>query len=241
MVLVLMLAGMLTPALASAQEVASVEQQFAAYHTQLSGTAEELLSAAKMPEAQAEVTPIPAAADEAFLPALARVRQLGPVLEPILREAGVSREMLAVVLVESGGRSTALSPKGARGLWQLMPETARRYGLRVSAGNDERTNAEKSTWAAARYLRDLHAQFGDWKLAFAAYNAGERAVQHAIESAGSNDFSRVKALLPAETRAYVPAVTAAVPLFGNSTHFSQPMLRAAREARVIYASTQLGN
>ena len=73
---------------------------------------------------------------------------------------------------------------------------------------DDRADMDKSTRAAARYLRDLHLQFGDWPLAVAAYNAGERAVQKAMERGGSNDFDNLsrRKLLPAETRAYVPAV-----------------------------------
>ena len=96
--------------------------------------------------------------------------------------------MLAVVLVESGGRMSALSPKGARGLGQSMPDTARSYGLAVTADRDERIEAMKATRAAARYLRDLHQRFGDWRLAFAAYNAGEQAVERAVAKSGFQDF-----------------------------------------------------
>lgn len=81
--------------------------------------------------------------------ALRRVDQLRPLLIPILEDEGIPQEIAAVVVVESGGRSNALSPKGALGLWQLMPDTARRYGLVVTASKDERLDAEKSTRAAA--------------------------------------------------------------------------------------------
>ena len=73
---------------------------------------------------------------------------------------------MAVVLVESGGRPTALSAKGALGIWQLMPQTARRYGLTVTPEKDERLDVLKATRAAARYLHDLYGQFSDWKLAW---------------------------------------------------------------------------
>jgi membrane-bound lytic murein transglycosylase D len=122
--------------------------------------------------------------------------------------------MTAVLQVESAGNPLALSPKGARGLWQFMPGTARRYGLRVDAERDDRLDLELSTRAAARYLRDLHQRFGDWPLALAAYNAGAVQVERAVRRGGAPDFWRLSAqgLLPPETRAYVPAVFRAMPL-----------------------------
>jgi membrane-bound lytic murein transglycosylase D len=118
--------------------------------------------------------------------------------------------LLAVALVESGFNPLALSPKGARGIWQFMPATAQRYGLTVEPMNDHRTHPERSTRAAARYLRDLYKQFGDWKLALAAYNWGEDKVQRVIDRTGVRDFDEMarRGLLPAETRNYVPAVLA---------------------------------
>ncbi len=132
---------------------------------------------------------------------------LSPVAN-VLGRHGLSAEFLGVAAIESGFNPSALSPAGARGLWQLMPETARRYGLKVQAGQDERLDPVKSTAAAARYLKDLYAQFQDWPLALAAYNAGERRVQRSLDRSGAKDFwalSRISAL-PEETRRYVPAV-----------------------------------
>jgi hypothetical protein len=142
---------------------------------------------------------------------LARYNAHRESLARILVEERLPVETLAVALVESGFNPLALSPKGARGIWQLMPATARRYGLTVEAANDHRTDPEHATRAAARYLRDLYDLFGDWKLALAAYNAGEGRVQRAIERAGARDFDELarRGLLPAETRNYVPAVLAA--------------------------------
>jgi membrane-bound lytic murein transglycosylase D len=82
--------------------------------------------------------------------AFSRVEALRPQLEPILHEEGIPEELLAVVLIESGGQQEALSRKGALGLWQLMPETARRYGLVVTPEVDERVDVQKSTRAASR-------------------------------------------------------------------------------------------
>ncbi|MBL8202705.1 MAG: lytic transglycosylase domain-containing protein [Blastocatellia bacterium] len=142
---------------------------------------------------------------------VARYGDYQNTLGRILAEERVPIELLAVALVESGFNPQALSPKGARGIWQLMPATAARYGLTVEPLNDHRTHPEHSTRAAARYLRDLYQQFGDWKLALAAYNWGEGKVQRIIAKTGLRNFDELarQGLLPLETRNYVPAVLAA--------------------------------
>lgn len=131
----------------------------------------------------------------------------------IFTEHGVPAELVNLAKVESGWNRFAVSPKGARGIWQFMPDTARRYGLRVAPGIDERTDPEKSTYAAAAYLQDLHRVFGDWQLALAGYNAGERRVQSAQRKAGATDFSKLAGFLPKETQKYVPAVMSAARSF----------------------------
>jgi membrane-bound lytic murein transglycosylase D len=89
-----------------------------------------------------------------------------------------------------------------------MPTTARAYGLRVNARDDDWLHVERSTRAAARRLRDLYLQFGSWDLALAAYNYGSGGVQRAMERAATSDFQELVAarVLPSETLAYVPAV-----------------------------------
>lgn len=165
--------------------------------------------------------------------ALNRFSELTPTLRSILQSEGVPTSLASVVLVESAARPEAVSPRGALGLWQFMPATARRYGLTVSAAHDDRLDTEKATRAAARYLRELYARFGDWPLALAAYNAGEPAVERAIDRAGAAEFgflSREK-LLPAETRSYVPAVLAAMDLLEGNT----PVNRKPEPSRVLFA------
>ncbi len=129
-------------------------------------------------------------------------------ISSILVAQGLPANLLAVAAVESGFNPAAVSPKGAAGLWQFMPSTARQYGLVVSATQDDRFDIVKSTVAAAHYLRQLHDQFGDWPLALAAYNAGPTRLSHGIRRFNSVDFWTLSrhASLPSETLAYVPNV-----------------------------------
>ncbi len=108
-----------------------------------------------------------------------------------------------LAVVESELKTKAISRVGAVGPWQLMPATARILGLKVNAKHDERKDYYKSTKAAARYLNDLHEEFGDWLLVFAAYNSGEGSVYTAMHRAGSTNFWKLQRYLPKETRDYV--------------------------------------
>jgi membrane-bound lytic murein transglycosylase D len=137
-------------------------------------------------------------------------RYLGMIRE-VLRSRGLPEELAYTAMIESGYNPMAVSRMGAKGMWQFMAATARRYGLRVDSWIDERLDPEKSTVAAAAYLRDLHTMFGSWTLAQAAYNAGEVKVSRAIRATGSSDFWTLAGTnhLKRETRDFVPAIQAA--------------------------------
>jgi membrane-bound lytic murein transglycosylase B len=174
--------------------------------------------------------------------ALDRLQRFRPTLEPILDIEGVPRELVAGVLIESGAKPLAISSRQARGLWQFIPKTARQYGLKVSEGKDERVYVEAATRAAAHYLRDLHSHFGDWPLALAAYNAGQKAVESALEKGRASTFWQLNSagLLPPETRSYVPAVLAAMQLLG-STQPTTPAGGRSQRDDWVYASAHVVN
>jgi hypothetical protein len=143
---------------------------------------------------------------------LVPARPILPRLEAILAEYGVPREFAAVPAIESGYRERARGRHGELGLWQLRPATARRFGLQVSARNDERTHVDRATHAAARYLAVLHARYEDWPLALAAYNAGEGRVDRALARSPGATFWELadRKALPRVSREYVPKILAVV-------------------------------
>ena len=126
-----------------------------------------------------------------------------------------------LAVIESDLKTTAVSKVGAVGPWQLMPETARLLGLKVSGTYDERRHYGKSTKAAALYLRDLYAEFGDWLLVLAAYNGGPGPVHHAMRVSGSRNFWTLQYLLPAESRLHVKKFVAAMYYFEGNAHAAQ--------------------
>jgi membrane-bound lytic murein transglycosylase D len=137
-------------------------------------------------------------------------RYLGMIRE-VLRKRGLPEDLAYTAMIESGFKPDAVSRVGAKGMWQFMAPTARRYGLRVDGWVDERYDPEKSTVAAAAYLRDLYNQFGSWSLAQAAYNAGEMKVIRAMQKTGSADFWTLadSKYLRRETKDFVPQIHAA--------------------------------
>jgi membrane-bound lytic murein transglycosylase D len=130
----------------------------------------------------------------------------------LFHEHGLPEELAYLPIIESGYRFNALSRARARGVWQFMAATARMFGLRVDWVVDERLDPFKSALAAAKYLKTLYKDYGDWYLALACYNGGTRRVDRAIRRLRSRDFFRLARTryLRRETRNYVPAFLASV-------------------------------
>lgn len=142
---------------------------------------------------------------------LARSGRYMGMFRRIFAEAGLPQDLVYMAHVESGYKTTAYSRAHARGIFQFMVPTARRYGLRVDYWVDERSDPEKSARAAAAYMKDLYAQFGDWHLALAAYNAGEGKIGRALATSGLRDFWSLAGTrhIRRETKNHVPAILAA--------------------------------
>jgi membrane-bound lytic murein transglycosylase D len=146
---------------------------------------------------------------------LARKPQYESMIREKLRRRGMPEDLVYLAMVESGFNVDAHSAAAAIGIWQLVPDTARRYGLKVDDSVDERRDAEKSTDAALSYLSYLYNRFGSWYLAAAAYNTGENRVGRIMtevtgaERGSDADYLRIWDRLPGETRDFVPAMIAA--------------------------------
>jgi membrane-bound lytic murein transglycosylase D len=130
-----------------------------------------------------------------------------PRLKQVFNAHQVPPELVWIAEVESSFDPRARSPAGAAGLFQLMPATAKRFGLRCWP-LDQRLTPEKSADATAKYLRYLHSHFKDWRLALAAYNAGQGAVDRLLRERKADTFDAIATHLPAETQMYVPRIEA---------------------------------
>src|SRR6266436_6231288 len=156
-----------------------------------------------------------------FERAFARSGRYHDMMVSILKEEGVPQDLIYLAQAESGFHPLAVSRVGARGIWQFMASRARGYGLSHNMWVDDRQDPEKSTRAAARHLRDLYAQFGDWYLAMAAYNSGPGTVQAAVKRTGYADFWELykRNVLPKETRNYVPIILAVTIMTKNPEQY----------------------
>lgn len=133
-----------------------------------------------------------------------------PIFEEALDYYGLPLELKYLPVIESALNPNAVSPAGAAGLWQMIVSTGKQYDLEINSRVDERRDPVKSTWAAARLLRDLFKIYGDWHLVLAAYNCGPGNVNKAIHRANEQrDYWTIYPYLPKETRGYVPAFIAA--------------------------------
>src|SRR6202047_4563011 len=138
-----------------------------------------------------------------------------------LKQEGVPQDLIYLAQAESGFHPLAVSRVGARGIWQFMASRARGYGLSHNMWVDDSQDPEKSTRAAARHLKDLYNQFGDWYLAMAAYNSRPGTVQAAVRRTGYADFWELyrRNVLPKETRNYVPIILAVTIMTKNLSQY----------------------
>ncbi len=140
---------------------------------------------------------------------LNRMSTFKPIILPILEEEDVPPELFYLAMIESGLNPKAYSYAHASGIWQFIASTGKMYGLKKNWWIDERRDFEKSTRAAAQYLKDLYKEFDDWYLAFAAYNCGSTRVKKEMKRYQSKDYWKLKRL-PPQTRNYVPNIMAAI-------------------------------
>jgi membrane-bound lytic murein transglycosylase D len=148
-----------------------------------------------------------------FSEALARGGRYLPRIREVFQSEGIPQDLAYVALVESAFKTGALSRSKAKGVWQFMPGTGKRFGLTQDWWIDERSSPEKATRAAAQYLRSLYGMFQDWNLALAAYNAGEGRVVRSLDRNNVDDFwelARTRRGLARETKNYVPMIHAAI-------------------------------
>ena len=170
---------------------------------------------------------------------LSRGAQYLPMIQATFRAEGLPLDLAYIPLIESAFKTSALSRAKARGVWQFMPATGRENGLRADWYLDERSDAIKSTKAAAKYLKTLHNMFEDWHLAMASYNGGPGRVKRALTRSRKNDFWQLTAttkFLPRETREYVPMILAAVIIAKNPAQYGfdiTPMDSTASESVTV--------
>jgi len=153
--------------------------------------------------------------------ALVRSGRYEDMIRRTLQQEGVPQDLIYLAQAESGFHPLAVSRAGARGMWQFMGSRAKGYGLERSWWVDDRQDPEKATRAAARHLKDLYNEFGDWYLAMAAYNSGPGTVQSAVKRTGYADFWELynRNVLPKETRNYVPIILAVTIMAKNPAQY----------------------
>ena len=172
--------------------------------------------------------------------ALTRSGRYEDMIRSTLRDVGVPQDLIYLAQAESGFHPLAVSRAGARGMWQFMGSRARGYGLERNWWVDDRQDPEKATRAAARHLKDLYNQFGDWYLAMAAYNSGPGTVQAAVKRTGYADFWELyrRNVLPRETRNYVPIIVAVTIMAKNPGQYGLDTV--VKEKALSYDTVKIG-
>ena len=153
---------------------------------------------------------------------LSRSARYAPLMQQILAERGLPRDLVYVAMIESGFSASAYSSAKAAGYWQFMGPTGRLYGLKRDAWIDERRDFVRATEAAAQYMAQLYKQMGDWHLAWASYNAGEGRVRRALDRYNTKDFWELienRRSLAKETMHYVPKIIAAAIIAKDAARF----------------------
>lgn len=165
-----------------------------------------------------------------------------PIIEPILEKYGIPNDFKYLAVIESGLENVT-SSAGAKGFWQLMPETAKEIGLEVNSNVDERYNVEKSTEAACEYLLKSKEQFGTWTLAAAAYNAGNRGISKNQEKQKVTNYYDL--LLSTETQRYLPRIIAIKEILSHPQYYGfiydKEDLYNLTATKIITVDTVIGN
>ncbi|MCO6497375.1 MAG: lytic transglycosylase domain-containing protein [Chitinophagaceae bacterium] len=165
-----------------------------------------------------------------------------PVAREILNKYDVPREFQVLPALESNFSANAVSPAGAVGFWQFMPELAREYGLKMGEGFDERRDFRKSTVAAAKFFRNqLKVYENDILLVVAAYNCGPGRVNLAMKKSGASDYWSIRQFLPAETRAFVMRFLALNVVEMNFEKFLENNLDLEEPAKIQIAKSELSS
>jgi len=138
----------------------------------------------------------------------ARYKEWEPRIKECFRILDIPEEIAELCLVESGCSNNAVSKAGAVGMWQIMENTGREYGLEINLLHDDRKDPVKATITAARFLKKSHQQLQEWNIAIAAYNCGIARVKNSIRKNRSNQWDEIKETLPAETQQYLPSLIA---------------------------------
>lgn len=165
-----------------------------------------------------------------------------PIIEPILKKNGIPNDFKYLAVIESGLENVT-SSAGAKGFWQLMPHTAKEYGLEVNNNVDERYHIEKSTKAACEYLLKSKEQFGTWTLAAAAYNAGNRGISRNQEKQQVTDYYDL--LLSIETQRYIPRIIAIKEILSHPQEYGfiydQEDLYNLNKTKLVKVDTAISN